>query len=167
MEVRRAETGEDLDEVRRLFRSFLAWHRQRHVEDLHLIDAYFDDQAYEREIEWLPGAYAAPEGDLIVCRHHDLAVGCGAFRRLDEHVCEMKRMFVAPTARGGGAGRAIATELVARARAAGYRRMYLDTSLRQDEAIALYRDLGFEEVEPYYDVPEEMLGWLRFFGRDL
>ncbi|HET8664236.1 MAG TPA: GNAT family N-acetyltransferase [Nocardioides sp.] len=167
MEVRRAETDADLDAVRRLFHSFLAWHRQRHVEDLHLIDAYFDDEAYEREIKGLPGEYAPPDGDLLVCHHGGLAVGCGAFRRLDGHSCEMKRMYVAPTARRGGGGRALATELVVRARARGYRRMYLDTSIRQVEAIALYRDLGFEEVEPYYDVPEAMLGWLSFFGRDL
>jgi GNAT superfamily N-acetyltransferase len=167
MDVRRAETDEDLEDVRRLFRSFLAWHRQRHVQDLHLIDAYFDDEAYEGEIEGLPGKYAPPDGDLLVCHHGGLAVGCGAFHRLDEQSCEMKRMFVAPTARRGGAGRALATALVSRAREAGYRRMYLDTSIRQVEAIGLYRDLGFEEVGPYYDVPDEMVGWLSFFRRDL
>jgi GNAT superfamily N-acetyltransferase len=167
VEVRRAETDGDLDEVRRLFRSFLVWHRQRHVQDLDLIEAYFDSEAYEREIEGLPGPYAAPYGDLLLCRQAGLAVGCGAFKRVDEHACELKRMFVAPTARGGGAGRALGTALVERAREAGYRQMYLDTSVRQTEAIALYRDLGFEEVGPYYDVPEAMLGWLTFFRLDL
>jgi len=79
----------------------------------------------------------------------------------------MKRMFVPAMARGRGAGRALAEAVIARARAAGYRRMYLDTSVRQTEAITLYRDLGFTEVEPYYDVPEEMRGWLTFFRLDL
>jgi ribosomal protein S18 acetylase RimI-like enzyme len=167
MDVRAAESESDLEEVRRLFRSFVAWHRQRHAEDVDLIDAYFDETAYQREVDGLPGAYAPPDGALLVCRDLGLTLGCVALKRLDEESCEMKRLFVAPTARGRGAGRALATAVLDRARGAGYRTMYLDTSVRQTEAIALYRDLGFEEVEPYYDVPEEMLGWLVFFRLSL
>ena len=167
MHVRPAESDADLDEVRRLFRAFLSWHRQRHLRDLALIDAYFDDAAYDREIDGLPGAYAPPDGCLLACWEKELALGCVAYQRLDADSCEMKRMFVPTTARGRGAGRALADELLTRARGAGYRAMYLDTSVRQTEAITLYRDLGFTEVEPYYDVPEEMRGWLTFFRLDL
>jgi putative acetyltransferase len=167
MDVRPAETDHDLDAVRRLFNSFLAWHRQRHSDDLDLIEAYFDDAAYAQEIEGLPGAYGPPDGALFVCWDAGLALGCVALRPLHEHSCEMKRMFVPPMARGRGVGRALADAVLEQARAAGYREMYLDTSVRQAEAIALYRDLGFEEVEPYYDVPEEMRGWLTFFRLDL
>jgi ribosomal protein S18 acetylase RimI-like enzyme len=167
MDVRAVETDSDLEEVRRLFRSFLAWHRQRHTADLELVDAYFDDDEYQHEIDGLPGAYAPPDGALLACWEKDLAVGCVAFQRLGDHSCEMKRMFVPPTARGRGVGRALAVALLELARAAGYREMYLDTSVRQVEAIALYRDLGFEEVEPYYDVPEAMAGWLEFFRVEL
>ena len=167
MQVSRPETDEDLDEVRRLFRSFLVWHRQRHTEDPDLIDAYFDDAAYDEEIDGLPGAYAPPDGDLLVCWDSGLALGCVAFKRLDERACEMKRMFVPSMARGRGAGSALADAVLERARTAGYREMYLDTSVRQTEAIELYRSLGFVEVEPYYDVPDEMRGWLVFFRLDL
>jgi GNAT superfamily N-acetyltransferase len=167
MDVRPPETEKDLDEVRRLFQAFVTWHRQRHTDDLELIDAYFDGTAYQREIDGLPGAYAPPDGALLMCEEAGLAVGCVALKRLDEHACEMKRMFVPHTARGRGVGRALATAIVERAREAGYREMYLDTSVRQTEAIDLYRDLGFEEVGPYYDVPEEMTGWLVFFRLEL
>jgi GNAT superfamily N-acetyltransferase len=167
MDVRPAETETDLEEARRLFRSFLAWHRQRHSADLELIEAYFDDAAYEQEIDGLPGAYAPPDGELLLCWDSGLAVGCVALKRLDEDAAEMKRMFVPPMARGLGVGRALAVALLDRARGAGYRQVYLDTSIRQTEAISLYRDLGFEEVGAYYDVPEEMLGWLTFFRKDL
>jgi GNAT superfamily N-acetyltransferase len=163
MDVRRAKSEGDLEQARRLFRSFLGWHRQRHTEDLDLIDAYFDDTAYEHEVDGLPGAYAPPDGDLLVCWDLGLALGCVAFKRLDEDSCEMKRMFVPPTARGRGVGRLLAAAVLERARSAGYQQMYLDTSRRQTEAISLYGSLGFEECEAYYDVPEEMLGWLLFF----
>jgi GNAT superfamily N-acetyltransferase len=167
MDVRPAETERDLDEVRRLFHAFVTWHRQRHTDDLELIDAYFDDAAYRREIDGLPGVYAPPDGALLVCEEAGLAVGCVALKRLDEHACEMKRMFVPHAARGRGVGRALATAIVEQARETGYREMFLDTSVRQTEAIELYRDLGFEEVGPYYDVPEEMTGWLVFFRLEL
>src|SRR5262245_44184709 len=108
MEVRPAESEGDVEEARRLFRSFLAWHRDRHTDDLDLIEAYFDDAAYDREIEGLPGAYVPPDGALLLCWDTGLAVGCVAFKRLDEHSCEMKRMFVPAMARGRGAGRALA-----------------------------------------------------------
>jgi putative acetyltransferase len=163
MDVQPVESESDLDEVRRLFTAFVEWHRQRHSADLHLIDAYFDGAAYQREIDALPGVYAPPDGALLLCREAGLVSGCVALKRLGDVSCEMKRMFVPPTARGRGVGRALATAVIERARETGYREMYLDTSVRQTEAIDLYRDLGFEEVEPYYDVPEEMTGWLVFF----
>ncbi len=167
MQVEQAESEADLDEVRRLFRAFLAWHRERHTSDAQLIDAYFDDEAWERELADLPGAYAPPDGSLLLARQAGVALGCVAAKRLDDEACEMKRMFVPPMARGHGAGRALAEEVVSRARAAGYRRMYLDTSVRQTEAIALYGSLGFVEGEAYGDVPAELLGWLLFFRLDL
>jgi len=166
MDVRPAETEGEIEEVRRLFRSFLSWHRQRHTEDLALIEAYFDDAAYDAEIENLPGAYAPPDGALLVPPLQGHGDESQSGLPADEEG-EMKRMFVPAMARGRGAGRALAEAVIARARAAGYRRMYLDTSVRQTEAIALYRDLGFEEVEPYDEVPEKLLGWLAFYRLDL
>ena len=167
MDVRPAQTEGDLEHARRLFRSFLVWHRERHSDDLDLIDAYFDGPAYDREIAGLPGPYAPPDGALLLCWESEIALGCGAFQRIDAQRCEMKRLFVAPTARGAGAGRALATALLERATDAGYRQMYLDTSVRQQEAITLYRDLGFVEAPAYHDVPEAMQGWLGFFCREL
>jgi putative acetyltransferase len=167
LDVHLAESDRDLDDVRRLFHSFVAWHREHHTEDLALIEAYFDEAAWERELADLPGAYVPPDGALLLAREADVALGCAAAKRLDDESCEMKRMFVAPMARGGGAGRALADDLLTRARAGGYRQMFLDTSVRQTEAITLYRSLGFEEVPPYYDVSEAMRDWLVFFRLEL
>src|SRR4029077_9152097 len=105
LDIRLAESERDLDDVRRLFHSFLAWHRERHTEDLALIDAYFDDAEWERELSVLPGVYDPPDGALLIAREAGVALGCVAVKRLDGDSCEMKRMFVAPMARGGGGGR--------------------------------------------------------------
>lgn len=167
MHVRVAETEADLDDVRRLLRSFVAWHRERHTDDLHLIDAYFDVTGWEAELAGLPGSYGPPDGVLLLAGEAGISVGCVGAQRLDEESCEMKRLFVAPVARGSGAGRALAEAVIARARDLGYRRMYLDTSVRQTEAIGLYRSLGFVDAPAYHEVPEEMRDWLVFFCLEL
>src|SRR5690349_16188476 len=106
-------------------RAFLAWHRERHVEDRALIDRYFSGPKYEAEVAALP--YEA----LLLARCDGLAAGCVALRALEDGVCEMKRMYVDGRFRGRGVGVALTERLLEEARAGGYRRMRLDTSVRQ------------------------------------
>ena len=168
MDVRDAESPADLDEVRRLLRAFVAWHHERQREQLGLVAAYFDDETWEAELSALPGAYAATEGGaLLLARQRDVALGCVALRQHDDESCEMKRMYVDDAGRGQGIGRVLAEAVIQRARDLGYRQMCLDTSVEQREAIGLYRSLGFEEVEPYYDVPDQLRDWLVFFRMSL
>ena len=160
--VHQATSAAELDHARALFHAFVAWHRERHAEDLDLIGRYFADAGFERELAGLPGAYAPPSGRLLLAWAGDTPVGCAALRRIDDHSCEMKRMFVSPAARGRGVGRALGTELIRAARNQAYTAIYLDTSIRQAEALSLYRSLGFAEVEPYYDAPQPLRDWLVF-----
>jgi putative acetyltransferase len=158
---------EQLEQVRRLMRAFVAWHRRRHQEDLALIDAYFDAAAFESELASLPGKYAPPDGRLLLATHDGRPAGCVALRRIDHEACEMKRMFVDEALQGQGVGRALGHAIIDEARAAGYRTMYLDTSIRQREAQTLYRRLGFRDIEPYYDLPPELRHWLVFMKLSL
>jgi putative acetyltransferase len=160
--VSQAATPQELDAVRALIRAFVAWHRARHTQDLHLIDSYFDAAAFERELASLPGEYAAPAGCLLLATVDGEAAGCVALHRIDEAYCEMKRMFVYPRFHGRGIGVALATAVIDAAREIGYRAMRLDTSIRQAEAQALYRRFGFEVIPPYYELPAELRDWLVF-----
>ena len=166
--VRDAESDEDLDEVRRLFREFVVWHRARQAQNAGLLAAYFDDAGWQAELDGLPGAYAATEGGALLLATQDgAAVGCVALRQLGDGSCEMKRMYVDDTGRGQGLGRALGEAVIQRARDLDHSAIHLDTSIEQREAIALYRSLGFEEVDPYYAVPDAMRDWLVFFRLDL
>jgi len=161
--VRRPEATAELDDVRALMRAFVAWHRERHVEDLALIDEYFDQHEFEDELASLPGKYAPPDGQLFLACYDDKPAGCVALRRIDRHVCEMKRMFLYPQYHGKGIGRRLGEAIIRDARAAGYAIMRLDTSWRQKEAQALYSKLGFQRIDPYYDSPPALKEWLVFF----
>jgi len=155
-------SGEQLDSVRHLIRSFIAWHRERHVEDLALIDSYFDSAAFEQELASLPGSYVAPHGRLLLATFQDEPAGCVALRAIDKEFCEMKRMFVYRRFHGKGVGLALGQRVIESARQSGYRAMRLDTSIRQAEALGLYRRLGFVDIAPYYDLPQSLREWLVF-----
>ena len=157
-----ARSPEDLDHVRDLMRAFVAWHGERNVADLHLVDDYFSGGAFAEELRDLPGAYAPPRGELLVARYAGEVAGCVAMRPVDAATCEMKRMFVPTRHQGHGIGRALAVAIIAAARSGGYATMLLDTSVRQVEALALYADLGFVEVDPDPGMPAELHGWLVF-----
>jgi len=158
---------EQLDQVRDLMRAFVAWHRQRHVQDRPFIDYYFGADAFEHELRTLPGKFAPPEGALLLARVDAAPAGCVALRRIDARACEMKRMFLYPRFHGQGVGRALGESIIRAGEALGYSVMRLDTSVRQTEAQALYEKLGFRSIEPYYELPRAIRDWLVFMELSL
>jgi ribosomal protein S18 acetylase RimI-like enzyme len=167
VEVAVAGTAAELDAVRDLMRAFLAWHIARHERDRDLIDRYFSGGGFEAELAGLPGKYAPPGGRLLLAIGDGEPAGCVALRRLDGDVCEMKRMYVSERFRGRGVGVALTERLLAAARSLGYRRMLLDTSIRQAEALGLYERFGFTRIDPYYELPDDLRDWLVFLELEL
>ncbi len=107
-------------------------------------------QNFDKELADLPGDYAPPKGRLILAEYEGQLAGCVALHKLDEDICEMKRLYLRPQFRGKGLGRALADRIIADARQIGYRRMRLDTvEPVMPDAVAMYRKIGFREIAPY------------------
>lgn len=116
-------------------------------------------QNFEAELACLPGDYAPPRGALLLAWAGQELVGCCALRPLDTvdypNACEMKRLYVRPALRGCGVGRRLAEAVMTAAQQAGYATLLLDTLSEMETARAMYQDLGFTEVPPYYYNPIE------------
>lgn len=146
IDVRVAQSGDDLDAIRSLFLDYQA--------DIG-VDLCF--QGFEEELQSLPGGYAEPHGLILLASVDGTPAGCCAFRALvnSDHLnaCEMKRLFVRRAYRGFGLGRMLVEQTLTRAQLAGYTTMLLDTLSDMEAARALYEELGFVEVAPYYHNP--------------
>jgi putative acetyltransferase len=144
MTIRIAEARwpQDRETVESVFREYVA----SLAEDISF-------QNVDDELADLPGKYARPGGVALIAWDAGQAAGAIAYRMVEPGVCEMKRLYVRPAFRGRGLGRELAEELIEDARARGYRTMLLDTLASMASARALYRDLGFVPIAPYYDNP--------------
>lgn len=114
-------------------------------------------QGFEDELSSLPGDYAEPRGALLLAWVNGELAGCCALRPLDTsdytNAAEMKRLYVRPAFRGWRLGRQLAEAILDAARRAAYSSVLLDTLDDMEAARALYEDLGFVEIPPYYHNP--------------
>ena len=144
--LRTPSTTAELDAVRDIFREYARTLG---------VDLCF--QGFDAELAQLPGDYAEPRGALLIAEVEGAVAGCCALRPLDAadypNASEMKRLYVRKAFRGFGLGRELAEAMLDRARQAGYACVLLDTLDDMESARALYTDLGFEEIPPYYHNP--------------
>ena len=122
-------------------------------------------QGFEQELRDLPGEYAGPRGALLLAWIDGVLAGCCALRPLDAsdyaNAAEMKRLFVRPASRGLGLGRLLTEAILDAARSAGFSCVLLDTLDDMESARALYEDLGFVEIPPYYHNPHAGAHYLK------
>ena len=138
-----AETPEQIEEIRKLFREYENWLD---------IDLCFQD--FERELANLPGKYAKPDGRLLLISVKNQSAGCVALRKIAEGFCEMKRLYLREEFRGSGLGKILIKKLIEEAQIIGYEKMRLDTLTdKMPQAVKLYKSHGFCEIPPYYDNP--------------
>ena len=149
VEIRQAQVDSDLESVRGLFEEYGAWAQAEGI-------AFPEElQDFQQQLANLPAGFAPPAGCLLLAMYEGRAAGCVALRKLDDNICEMKRLYVTPQSRGLGVGRALAEALIEEARKIGYNRMRLDTVAAMKAAGALYVSLGFKKIEPYRYNPLE------------
>ncbi len=148
------ETAEDIQATREIFKEY--------AEGLG-VDLCF--QSFDAELAELPGDYSEPRGCLLLAAVDGAIAGCCALRPLDSadypNAAEMKRLYVRKAFRGFGLGRQLAEAILDSARRAGYASVLLDTLDDMEAARALYEELGFFEVPPYYHNPIAGAHYLR------
>lgn len=135
--IRPAIFPDDTDAVLGLWREFVA-----------NSPVNLDYQGNDAEFAHLPGKYAAPEGGVFLADRAGEIEGCIAFRNVGAGLCEMKRLYVRPHARGRHLGHDLIDRLIAEARIAGYREMRLDVMEKSVSARKLYAAFGFVAAEP-------------------
>lgn len=155
LSIEGAESESQISAVRELYRQY--------YEELLNIDTDIND--FENEIMSLPGNYEKPDGRLLLASNENRdVVGCVAFKKIDEIICEMKRLYILPQFRSRGYSRKMLEVLISEAVAEGYKMMRLDTLESLHAANVLYKSFGFSPCPPFGD--ESPLDLL-YFSLDL
>ena len=114
-------------------------------------------QGFEQELAALPQMYGGPRGTVLLAWVDGELAGCCALRPIDEvdvaNAAEMKRLYVRAAFRRFGLGRLLAEATLDAAQQMGYSSVLLDTLDDMEAARALYDELGFVEIPPYYHNP--------------
>lgn len=153
IKIFQAETEDQIDEARKLFCEYEAWLG---------LDLCF--QGFEEELLNLPGKYAQPDGRLYLANFNNELAGCIAMRKLEDGICEMKRLYLRGNSRGKGLGNMFIEKLISEARIIGYKTMRLDTfPPKMAKAVKLYESHGFRQIPPYYDNPHEGILFMELY----
>lgn len=146
----RAATAHEWNEARRLVREYAA-----------SLNVDLSFQNFDQELQHFTSEYAAPKGAFILAEDAGQYLACIGLRQFSADVGEIKRLYVAPAARGRGLGRVLVERIITVARETGYRSVLLDTLPFMKEAQALYLSLGFKPTTAYRFNPIEGSAFLR------
>jgi GNAT superfamily N-acetyltransferase len=162
--ITQVETADEVRAVRDLFREYTDW--------AFTLTAGLEDvpptfEGFEVELASLPGLYAPPAGRLLLATVDGRAAGCVAFKPHHGDTAELKRLYVSPSFRGRNIGQRLVATLIQEARAAGYRRIVLDSHASMTNAHAIYLAAGFRRVDVPDDFPASLRPLVVFMEMDL
>lgn len=139
---------------------------REHYPELDLAE-FTSEHDYDDLRQKFPGEHVPPDGRLYVALNDGQAGGMIALGKLSDSVCEMRTLFVRPDMRGLGMGKRLVDTILQDARAIGYHHMRLDTLGFMEDALRMYRALGFEPIAAYRDVSDSLKQHIRFLELDL
>jgi ribosomal protein S18 acetylase RimI-like enzyme len=146
---KKLETDEEISGAKQLIIAYIQWLNQ---------DLCF--QNIDDELKTFPKKYSEPEGAFLIAKKHNEVTGCVGIRKLENKICEMKRLFVSDNYRGNGTGKKLVEMIIEEAKLKHYEKMRLDTLDTMEEALNIYRKNGFYEIEAYYNNPADGVVYL-------
>lgn len=152
-DIAEMKSAADIADFRSMIRAYVDWLYETFPEETEEITYYYGPERLAEALEDVPISFLAPVGLAFVARRAGVTVGIVSARPYGPGIAEIKRLFVLPSERGTGLGRALMETVMARMREWGYAVVRLDTAIFLTDAIALYRRLGFVEIAAYYDLP--------------
>ncbi len=167
VEIRNVVIPGDIDDVKKLWFDYLVWGNDK-MQSLYGVHPHNPQEAVEQDIQQI-NKFQPPYGRLILAIYEGKVCGLGSLKSINSEIGEIKRMFVDPTFRRVGAGRAILEGLLTEAKKAGYKKVRLDSPKFMEAAHSLYRSFGFRDIEAYpeMEIPEEFKDYLLFMELDL
>jgi len=165
--VRNVIIPNDIEAVRKLWFDYLTWGNNE-MQSLYGVHPHDPQEAVEQDI-LLIDKFLPPHGRLILAVYEDKVCGLGSLKSINSEIGEIKRMYVDPSFRKIGAGRAILQSLINAAKETGYKKVRLDSPKFMEAAHSLYRSFGFKDIPVYAEVeiPEEFRQYLLFMELDL
>lgn len=162
VKIREIKLPNDIDVVRQLWTDYLTWGNDK-MQALYGVHPHNPKEAVEQDIRTID-KFLPPHGRLMLAFIDNHACGIGCLKSINTEIGEVKRMYVDPTYRNIGAGRAILESLLTKAKEAGYKKVRLDSPKFMEPAHALYRSFGFKDIPVYpeVEIPEEFRKYLLF-----
>ena len=132
----------DIENTKELIKEYLTW-----------IENDLSFQQIDKELATFPEKYEEPGGSFFIAKDGDTIVGCIGLRKIQNEVCEMKRLYIKDKYKGIGLGKELIITIIEEAKKKGYRKMRLDTLPKMKAALKLYKEFGFYQIEQYIENP--------------
>lgn len=167
IKTRDAQLLKDMDCIKQLWTDYLTWGNDN-MQQLYGVHPHNPKEQVEQDSIMIE-KFLPPNGRLILAFIDNTACGIGCLKSINEEIGEIKRMYVDPSFRKIGAGRAILQSLLNAANEAGYKKVRLDSPKFMEAAHSLYQSFGFKEIPVYEEVeiPEAFRQYLLFMEMDL
>jgi GNAT superfamily N-acetyltransferase len=153
VEIVEMTTEEDIEIVQGLLRKYVQWLFDSFPDETEDLSSYYSPERLQQAVNEIPAEFVPPKGIALIAWKEGRPVGCVLGHVLEPGIAEMKRLFIVPNARGNGLGSTLVKNLKGKMASWGYPALRLDTAAFLTDAISLYRQLGFVEIEPYTEIP--------------